>query len=185
MPNGVKPGDRSVAEEWLRQKLREIERTSVGLVDQQIESAQLPIRVILADYVRWRRNMRKGMRKETKQVLSRIKKIIDMGGFERLADIRALAIDDALSRLAADRDIKPITCNKYRTDLFNFGKWLAETSEYVTSNPIARAQRVPDDADDDGFQRGTLSYQEACELLKISPLERRVVWATMLWTGIR
>ena len=52
LPSGGRIADKEVAQQALRTLLRQLERRAVGLVDPLTESARLPMRKVLADFIR-------------------------------------------------------------------------------------------------------------------------------------
>ncbi len=120
LSNGDGVKDKGVARELLRAILLRVERESAGLIDPMIEAAGLPIRAVLARYLRHLRGQLFS-RKHMDQVRSYLKWLIENGSMYRLADFNTQNIDQLL-RKVADKGRSPRTVNVYRQRAHAFGE---------------------------------------------------------------
>lgn len=181
LQNGDRVRDKKVAEAWLRDRQKYIGRKAVGLVDRDIESARLPVRVVLARFARHLRRRGKG-RKHTRQTLAYAKWILKNGNVSKLAEFNAENIDRALAKLADNRR-SPRTVNAYRQAAFSVGTWCVKPAKLLQANPVAEIERR-DERADTRKERRALTVEEAYRLLKVCG-PRKLFYSVLLWTGLR
>ena len=182
LPNGDKVADKGVAKELLRTMLNRIERESVGMVDRFVESASMPMRSVLAGYVRHMRRQRKAGRRHIDQVIGCVKWFIDEGGVHRLADFDEERIDHALGMIA-DKGRSPRTVNVYRARLYTLAEWALKVARIIDRNPVT-AIEPRDESTDTRKVRRSLSPDEAYRLLDVCD-SRSLFYAVGLWAGLR
>ena len=181
LPNGQRVADKSVAEAELTRILRQVEREPAGLVDPMVHAGSMPIRVILARYVRHLRRKRRSP-KYVKQQLSCSKWIIEQAGIERLAALDEANVDQALGMLS-NADLSSRTINDYRGVAHALGGWAVKVARVLDRNPVAMIERR-DQKSDIRKSRRALSIDEAYRLLSVCG-PRRLWYATALWIGLR
>lgn len=182
LPSGQPVTDGEVAETLLRGLLKRSQREAAGLIDNQVEAAQLPMRVVLARYVRAIRQRRRS-RTYIRQVLQVGKFFINDGGITRLAEFTTERVSKALGKLA-DRGRSPKTVNEYRAIAYGLGEWLLTTAELTERNPVARVKRT-EARGDIRRQRRALTFDEASRLLAAAPESRRTFYTLALYSGLR
>jgi len=181
LPTGGNVTDQAVALSELNKALNRRERKAAGLVDAAIESAGLPMRFVLANYVRHLRGRRlsKGHIEQSLQVG---KWLIDNGPMARLADFNESTIEKALNRLA-DTKRSPRTVNVYRRVCHSLADWAIRFPKWMQRNPVADVSRR-DESCDIRKERRALTVDEAGRLLNVAG-PRRLFYAFQLWTGLR
>jgi len=181
LPNGVKVRDRDVAESELRKILNRVEREAAGMVDPMVKSASVPMRVVLARYIRHLRG-RAVTRSHVDQSLQCVKWIIDHADAERLADFNETNLEKALCKLA-DSGRSPRTVNVYRRCAHSLAEWCMKIARMIDRNPVAVVTRRNESTDVRKVRRA-LSVDEAYKLLAVAG-PRRTFYAVQLWTGLR
>ncbi len=177
--NGVR--DKSVAEAELRKILERVEREAAGMIDPVVESAAMPMRVVLGRYVRHLRRKRRTQR-HIKQVLSNIKWVIEQTRMERLANFTEDRVDRALG-LLVDRDRSPRTINVYRRCLHAMAEWAVKIARILERNPVSAVERRNEKEDTRKVRRALLIEQATGLLRECGP--RQLFYHVQLWTGLR
>lgn len=181
LQNGTKVRNKSVAELELNRILKRVEREAAGVIDPIVEAASMPMRVVLARFIRHLPGKRAGM-KYIEQAISYNKKIMERAGMTRLAEFNADRIDKAL-RAVADAGRSPRTVNAYRETSYALGEWTYKIARLLNQNPVAVISKRKT-AGDIRKQRRALTVDEAYRLLGVAG-PRRLYYATSLWTGLR
>lgn len=180
LPNGAKVTDKSVAMEELRKLERSIERKAAGLQNKPMESAKLPVRILVARYAKFLR----GRRRTPKHVRLSIVRILELcrrGGIDRLSELHEGAITRAIASLAgAGRSTK--TLNEYRSALNSLCKWAHGLEGMIDRNPVESIAKQ-ESTGDEKLTRA-LTPAEAERLLEVAG-PRRLHYAMALYTGLR
>ena len=79
--------------------------------------------------------------KHNKQLLNRIRKIIDGCEVDRLADVDREEIEEFIANMTGDDGIGPRTVNHYMQAIDSFGRWLV-SSMRLPSNPFSGLKRL-------------------------------------------
>jgi integrase len=193
LPNGSKVTDKTVAEKLLRDIVQNVERRSAGLIDRGVESAAMPIRIALADYVRTIRGRGRCYR-YVQHVCRSSKRLFELAGIERLAQFTAANIERGIATLARQTfkerkagpvafTLSPKMLNEYRAAAFGFGQWATVTAELIDSNPVTKVSRREVRGDIRKVRRA-LTIDEAYRLLGVCG-PRRLFYAVQLWSGLR
>lgn len=177
--NGVR--DKSVAAAELRRILGRVEREAAGMIDPVVESAGMPMRVVLGRYVRHVRRKRR-TQQHIKQVLSCVKWAMEQTHIERLAEFTEDRVDRALG-LLVDRNRSPRTVNVYRRCLHGMAEWAVKIARILERNPVSAVARR-DEKEDTRKVRRALSIEQATCLLRECGL-RQLFYHVQLWTGLR
>lgn len=171
LPNGeTRITDKDVARATLDAILKRVEREAAGLIDRSVEAAGTPMRIVLARFLRYLRNRQVG-RKYIRQAMACIKRLIDDGPMERLAEFRAERIEVALGRLASAKR-SPKTVNEYRAYARVLGRWAVKTAKLLAANPVEEVDRRKVQGDVRKNRRA-LSVDEATRLLKVALIRPR------------
>ncbi len=173
--------DKGVARELLRAILLRVEREAAGLVDRSVESASMPMRVVLARYLQHLRGLRRS-REHIEQVRSYVKWMIQNAGITRLADFNEERVDQAL-RMIVGKGRSPRTVNAYRSRAHSLAEWCVKVPRFMDRNPVKPIIRR-NEGEDTRKVRRALSIEEAWRLLDVSG-PRRLFYAVQLWTGLR
>jgi len=181
LANGGRITDKDVARSVLDGILNRVERKAAGLIDPMIESASMPMRVVLARYLRHLRG-RGVSRKHFDRVHGCVKWTIEHAGVERLADFNADRLDKAFSILAR-MGRSPATLNVYRKCAFSLAEWAVKVARILDRNPVEAIGRRDERADIRKVRR-SLTVDEAYRLLNVAG-PRRLFYAVQLWTGLR
>jgi len=182
-PSGVGVTSREAAEAELRRLLDLRQRLAAGLTNQYIESAGMPVRKLLADYLyHLRRKRLKGRplsRSYLKQALGVGKWLIGRDVL-RLADLSAERIDRALAMLTGLGKAAK-TWNIYRAHLHALCEYGVQIAKALERNPVAQ---IAPHGENPVKVRRALTPDEACRLLgKAGP---RALWYEVaLYTGLR
>ena len=127
--------DKDIARAELQKINARIEREAAGLVDPFVQSAGMPIRVVLARYFRHLRRKQVSKR-YPKQTVSCVKWIIEQTEMVRLADFTEDRIDQGLGRMTgAGRS--PRTVNVYRRCVHSMAEWALKVARVLDRNPVA------------------------------------------------
>ena len=180
LPNGQRIKEKSVAEAEIDKILRRVERQAAGLIDSTVEAASLPIRSVVARFIRHLRGSGVG-RRHISQVVSYLKWMIEHADMRRLADFNVEKLDRALHTVAA-KGRSPRTVNVYRQCAHALGEW-AIAIDLLDRNPVAKIKRRDERADTRKVRR-SLTADEAYKLLKVAG-PRELFYAVGLWTGLR
>jgi integrase len=181
LPNGDRVTEKSVAEKLLRDILQRVEHQAAGLIDKTVENAAIPMRVVLARYLRHLR--RKGCtRSHIDQVRVYLRSIIDRTGMVRLADFNEDRIDRALGMIA-NEGVSPRTVNVYRRCAHSLAQWALTVARILDRNPVSVIAKR-NEAVDRRKSRRSLTIGQARELLDAAG-PRRLFYAVQLWTGLR
>jgi len=181
LANGGRITDKDVARSVLDQILNRVERRAVGLIDPMVESASMPMRVVLARYLRHLRG-RSVSRKHLDPVRQCVKWTIEHAGMDRLADFRETTIDKGLGILA-NMGRSPATINRYRICAYSLAEWAIKLAKILDRNPVEAIERRDERADTRKVRRA-MKVDEAYRLLGVSE-SRRLFDAVSLWTGLR
>ncbi len=183
LPNGQKVRDIEVARAALTKILREVEREAFGLEpDPEIHSAALPMRKVLADFIRYVRGQARG-REYVGQLLAYNLWIIKKVPITRFADFTTANITAALGVLR-QAGVSDRTVNAYRYSAFALGQWAVETKGFRATNPVAKIKPIKLSKDLARKQRRALTGEEARRLLAVAG-QHRLFYATAIWTGLR
>ena len=181
LTNDCRICDKDVARHRLREILAENERVAAGLIDPFVESASMPIRVVVARYIRHLRRKRRG-RRHVDQVLSYLKWIVTSTGMKRLSDFNEDRIDKALGKLV-DAGRSARTVNVYRRCAYALGEWCVKISRVLDRNPAVAIERRNEAIDQRKIRR-SLTLEEARRLLEIAG-PRKLYYSVALLTGFR
>ena len=185
LSNGEGITDKEVARTELRKLLNRVEREASGLIDVEAENRAAtlatPIRVALANYLRFLRRSRKS-KSYIKQSRSYMKWLIEKGALKRLADFTTDTVDRTLGKLL-DKDRSPRTVNVYRNIAHAFAEWAVRISKILESNPIS-AIAVRDESVDIRKERRSLAIEQARKLLAVCG-PRRLFYTVQCWSGLR
>ncbi len=165
LANGGRITDKDVARSVLDGILNHVERKAAGLIDPMIESASMPMRVVLARYLRHLRG-RGVIRKHFDRVHGCVKWTIEHAGVERLADFNADRLDKAFSILAR-MNRSPATINVYRKCAFSLAEWAMKVARILDRNPVEAIGRRDERADIRKVRR-SLTIDEAYRLLNVA-----------------
>ena len=99
--NGQRVTDQSVAEAELEKMLKREEHKAAGIIDPAVEAASMPMREVLARYVRQLRSRRRS-RKHVKQMLSYAKRMMEHAGIGRLGEFNVDNIGRAPPEMLAN-----------------------------------------------------------------------------------
>jgi integrase len=187
LPDGQRVSDRETAEAELRRRVNLRQRKAAGLVDRQVESAAVPWRKLVADFIRFKRTQTHGGRRLSR---AHLKQIIRAGkwaaklGIVKLADLTAERIGKALHGLAL-LDKSARTCNVYRSRLYGICEFALKTAKVLNVNPVKEIGTLSGDA---VKVRRALSPDEANRLLAVAREHdpaRALYYETALMTGLR
>jgi len=181
LSNGSKITNRRVAEAELRQLVQQLERKSAGLVDPSVESARIPIRVVLARFVRHLRALRRS-RIHVFKTRQRVKWLAEHGEINQLADVTGSNISKAL-RILSNRNRAPKTINDYRAAMFGMCQWALKVERLIDRNPLESVPLIEINGDVRKVRRA-LTPVEAVRLLdNAGP---RALWYELaMFTGLR
>lgn len=181
LANGEGITDKEVATQELRNRIKRQQREAVGLADPFLDSAGLPIRTVLARYIRHLRALRRS-RQHSRQTLDRIKWMIEAAGMKCLGDLSANSVCRALDKLAG-QGRAPKTINDYRASMFGMCQWAIKVVRILERNPVESVP-VRERKGDVRKKRRALTYDEARRLLKVA--KGRALWyETAMMTGLR
>ena len=181
LPNGQGIRDKDVAQSELRRLLTRLERQAAGLVDPLAESATLPLRTVLAGYMRYLRGLRRTSA-HLRKTLARIKWLAETKGMIRLGDVTSANVSKALDVLTG-RGRAPKTINDYRAAMFGCCQWAIKVARILDRNPVEPVP-VRDVNGDIRKVRRALTPDEARRFLGASP--KRALWyETSMCTGLR
>ncbi len=181
LPNGMRITDKDVARSELDKIINRLERMAVGLIDPMVEAAGMPMRVVLARYVRHlRRN--KCSTKHVDQVLCYVKFLMAKGEIHRLGEFNEERIDRALG-IVAGGGRSPRTVNVYRQCTHSMCEWCIKVARIMDRNPVRAVGRRNEAADTRKVRR-SLSIDEARRLLEVCG-PRKLFYSVQLWAGIR
>lgn len=184
LPNGNRITDKDVARSELDKIINRLEREAVGLVDQSIEAAVMPVRQAVARLIR---NLRceSVTRKHVSRTLLCLRRLVERGGMTRMADFTAENIVQAFASLDRDR-LLPRSVNVHRQCAYTFAEWATELDRpLLTKNPITkRSVKRRNEAADTRKVRRALTEPEIRRLLAVAG-PRRLFYAMQFWTGLR
>ncbi len=184
LPNGeTRITDKDVARATLDAILKRVEREAAGLFDRTVEAARMPMRAVLAEFIRSLRRKGTG-RAYTRQALASVKWMIDNAPMDRLGDFSEGRIDKALGKLSdTGRSVK--TINEYRGICFALARWALTTARLLDRNPVEAVPRRKVRGESDIVKvRRALTVEEARRLLSIAG-SRRDFYAVQVWAGLR
>ncbi len=181
LPNGMRVTDKGVARSELDNILQRIEREAAGLIDQRLESANMPMRTVLARYIRYLRR-KKCTPRHIDQVLKCIKWAMAKVNMHRLADLNEDRVDKALGYLS-DMGRSARTVNVYRRCLGSMAEWAVKLARILDRNPVRAVERRNEDADKRKVRR-SLTFDEGSRLLEVSGASR-LFYHVQLWAGLR
>ncbi len=183
LPSGSGVTDKDVARKLLDEILIRQQREAVGLRDASIDSACLPIRKVLADFLRHlRRNGRtpKHVRRNAHDVL----RLCELMGATRLGEVNAVGIDVAIGRLG-ETGIGPKTVNAYRDCLHAMLDWAVRVARLLPVNPAEMVVRLSQ-GDDVRKVRRAMPPDQARALLAVADeFGRGLVYRAAMLTGLR
>jgi len=182
LPNGDRITDQEVAESEFRKILKRVEREAAGLVDHEIENALIPMRVVIARYIRYLRKARRSQQ-HIATTLSYLKAVLGWGGIERLVDFNEQRIDLAIGQ--ADNGTRSArTVNMYRGCCHSLATWaISKKVRLLKANPVSEIVRLDEKLDARRVRR-SLTVEEAYRLLAVCG-PRRLFYSIQLWTGLR
>ncbi|NOT01459.1 MAG: tyrosine-type recombinase/integrase [Phycisphaerales bacterium] len=181
LSNGKGIADKAVAEAELRRLITRMERQAAGLVDAIVESARMPIRVVIARYARHLRALRR-TREHVFKTIQRAKWLMESAGVETLGGLNAASVSVGLDTLAG-RNRAPKTINEYRAVAFGMCQWAVKVVRILDRNPIGAVPVRDSDADKRKVRRA-MTIEEAGRLLAVSG-PRSLWYETALFTGLR
>ncbi len=181
--NGERVTDKAVASELLKGLVKRETHLAAGLVDVELEHAVLPIRKVIADYIRHLRRLNRSQnkpgRRYIRQSLAFLRRIIQRAEMTRLCDLTA----DKINRVMADlvhEGRSTGTANYYRTIASQLGKW-AVVNKLLATNPIRDAQTLTGKAT---RKRRALWPEQAVRLIA-SAESRKLFYTVQLLSGLR
>ena len=181
LDNGQRITDKEVAETAKRRLMLRTQQEAAGLRDPFVEAAKIPIRKVLADFLRHLR--RKGRPyKYLHRVAHDVQEVVGLVGIEKLGKLAPDAVDVALGKLA-DRGLAPKTVNAYRDCVHAMAEWAVKYARILASNPISAIPRR-EIAGDVRKIRRALTHKEMGRLLAICG-PRRLVYLMAVFTGLR
>jgi len=201
LPDGQRITDKTVAQQVLRDRLVYLEERAAGLVRPELESAYMPIRKVVAGYIRHLRANRTlsvqgkpiSVRRPNvtiRKVLRRLQWILRLSGerksegavVTRLGELNARAVNAELATLA-QRGLAEKTRNHYRDAIVGLGAWAAsDMAGLLTVNPLQGLPRIRRPAKT--AKRRALSVEEARRLVTVAP--NRALWYQFaMLTGLR
>jgi len=184
LPDGSKVSDRETAEAELRRIVQLAQRRKAGLIDPDVESAGIPVRKVLADYLRHLR----GKRRKNGKPLSRgyLWQTAHVGrwavdrGMVKVADLQADRIGTALAGLHhVGKSMR--TVQSYRGTLYGLCDYAVRVQRIMSANPIDKLEAM---ARTVKRERRALTPDEGVRLLAVDG--GRALWyETALSTGLR
>ncbi len=189
LPNGEKVRDKEIAREQLRSIMKREARKAAGLVDKEIDSAGLPIRKVIADYIRHLRTLHRRQQKPgrqyIKQAVSCLKWIAEQTGVQRLTDFNEEHVARAMGLVVdAGRSIR--TANGYRAHALQLGRFLVKPAKLWPRNAISDVElyKVTNEKKDLRKRRRALWPDEATRLMAVAG-PRRLFYGVQMLTGLR
>ncbi len=182
LPSGVGITDKGVANEELRKLLARLQRKAAGLIDPAIESAGLPIRVVIARFARHLRGLRRTP-KHIRLSIVRINALCERGEIAKLADVNEPNVSKALRSLSA-AGRAPKTLNDHRASLYGLCQWAVKVERLIDRNPLETVSKAEPNGDA-GKKRRALTTDEATRLLRAARRGRSLVYRSALLTGLR
>lgn len=171
--------DRGVAKVMLGEALASVEKMKAGIIRADPREARRALTDHLTDYLA--ELERVGRDKMYRyNIERRIKGAAQVKGWTTLLDCDPKSLSAYLASLAAE-GLKPKTVNDHRADLSAFFGWCVKRGR-LEANPCAAVEKVENKAEK---TRRALSVLECTELLKVAPPRRRLVYATLIYTGLR
>jgi len=171
--------DRQVAEQRLRELVREKEREAVGLLDPKPlrAGAQRPLAAQLAEFVA-DLDARGRSGDYVRHVDARAAALLKDCGWHRAGDVTA----DSFEKWRAGKHASAKTLNEYLNAATAFLNWMAERNR-IAANPL-RVVRKVEARGRETFQRRALSVEE-CQRLVDGAGPRRLLYLAALTTGLR
>ncbi len=172
--------DKQVAQTKLRAIVSEKEREKAGLTAPASERKAVARSTLthLTDFLADLKTLGRA-KHYIGNVKSRAEKLIADCGFHKLGDI---ASDKFVSWRSQQKEFSPKTLNDYLSSFSTFMNWLAMQSR-IASNPLAKVSKV----DTRGRQkkRRAITQDELQRLLAVTTPERRLIYLTAIYTGLR
>ncbi|MFO0832011.1 MAG: site-specific integrase [Phycisphaerales bacterium] len=171
--------DKGVAQMLLGKRLQEVEKLKAGAITSDPREAARPFAEHATDYIDALR--RRGRDDQyARQIERRLKHLAETYGWEQLKHVRAQDVRDHLDRLA-EKGRTPKTIKGARDEVFSFCKWCVKNSR-MEANPVELVERPTDKRDK---TRRALTAAEITALLKAAPPSRSLVYAFLVYTGLR
>jgi site-specific recombinase XerD len=102
--------------------------------------------------------------KHRKLTMTRVRRLIEGGGFATIGELDAEPVEEALKAIRAEDDLGARTYNHYLQAIDEFGKWLV-ANRRVPFNPVAGIERL-NTAVDVRHKRRALSPEEVTRLVE-------------------
>jgi integrase len=172
--------DKQVAQEKLRQIVRDAERGRVGLSPTKSEqdAAEQSIKKSIDEYIESRRGLNRD-EKYVRELESKLSRLGQECEWSTLRDITAHSFEAWRARQRKDR-MSPKTLNEYRAAAFGFCKWLEAR---IGSNPMRTVDRIKALGDPKRTRRA-LTPAELWRLVSVAG-ERGIVYLVAAFTGFR
>ncbi len=172
--------DKQVAQSKLMAIVAEKEREKAGLTAPASERQAVAKSTLthLTDFLADLKTL--GRAKDyTRQVKSRGEKLIADCGFHKLGDITP---DKFVTWRSQQKDLSPKTLNEYLNAISAFMNWMVAQNRMAT-NPLEKVSKV----DTRGRQkkRRAITQDELQRLLAVTTPERRLIYLTAIYTGLR
>ncbi len=169
--------DKQTAEQKLRERIRDVERTAVGLLapTAQRETFEKELQKLADEYVADLKALGRSA-DHVRHVDNRLGRLMKECQWKNLRDVTV----DSFLRWRSQQTYSPKTINEYHAVLSALFTWLRKQNRAAV-NPFEVVTKV-DMRGKETFHRRALSDDEACRLLAG---ERRLLYLLVLHTGLR
>jgi len=177
LPSGERVSSREAAEAELRRLLASRERLAAGLTDRYVQAAGVPVRKLLADYLRSMR--RRGLsRGHVRQAAFAVQWVCRTAGIETVGRLtQSERIDAALAVLTNARK-SPRSVNGYRGFMHGLCGYAVSPARLLATNPVD-AVPVRETSGDIRKARRAMTADEARRLLAVALARPLVERATV------
>jgi integrase len=136
-----------------------------GVIDPEQEKLAKGRQILLADALAaFDRSLENTTPKHRKLTMTRVRRLVEAGGFVILGDLDAERVEESLKVLRKQDDLGARTYNHYLQAIDEFGKWLV-ASKRLSLNPVAGIERLNAETDV-RHKRRALSPEEVTRLVE-------------------
>lgn len=180
-----------------RARLRRLRDEAAGLASPEGDAARLPLSEHLAAWEAHLRARGTAGEKEVGQVVGRVRRLVALAGWTRVADVTDDTLTAALADLrqpAGQRGGANATRNHYLRSTLRFARWVGKrvgrqllAGEHRRYNEDADRRHERRCPSDDDLQRlfAHLASPDARTRLKLTPAHRALGYRVCLYTGLR
>jgi site-specific recombinase XerD len=187
--------DKGLTEQLAAKLENEVMLRKRGMIDPAQERLlaikQEPLEEHLAAF---ERSMDNTTLKHRKLTMTRVRKLVEGGGFATIGELDAEPVEEALKAIRNEDDLGARTYNHYLQAIDEFGKWLVATRR-IPFNPVAGIERL-NSATDVRHKRRALSPEEVTQLVESARSsgqdiqgytgeQRARAYLTSFFTGLR